>query len=356
MACVLCCVAIAFSGFNEGVVRNVAGTGAAPSGTDGVATDVAVGGPFGVVSATGGVLYVCETVGHVVRRVDLKSGLVRTVAGTGRSGYSGDGGPALQAKLNEPYEVRLDRAGNLFFVEMKNHVVRRVDAASGVITTVAGTGEPGFSGDGGPATTARLRRPHSIVLDDTGAVFICDIGNHRVRRVDPATGVISTWAGTGHRGVTSDGASLSEAPLDGPRALAYCAGNLYLALREGNRIYRIDMSAGTLHHIAGTGEPGYTGDGGPAQLARLSGPKGICVAGNGDIYLADTESHTIRAIRAGTGIIETVAGTGRPGDGPEGPALHCGLRRPHGVAADSSGRIYIGDSSNNRVRVLLPAP
>ena len=306
--------------------------------------------PYGIVLGPDGALYVCEIGNHRVRRLDLETRELSTVAGTGKKGYSGDGGPALAADLNEPYEVRFDKTGNMYFAEMQNHVVRRVDAKTRVVTTVAGTGAAGFSGDGGPAAKAELRQPHSIAFDSAGRLLICDIGNHRIRRVDLATGRIETWAGTGERAPTPDGAQVAGAPLNGPRAITSDPdGNLYLVLREGNAVYRIDP-AGRITHIAGTGVSGYEGDGGPAKLAKLSGPKAISWA-PGALYLADTESHTIRRIDLKTGIIATVAGTGHRGDGPDGDPLHCSLSRPHGVFVAGS-TIYIADSESHRLRRL----
>lgn len=339
-----------------GEVRTIAGTGkAALSGDGGQATAAGVGGPFGLVIGPDGALYVCEISNHCIRRIDEKTGTISTVAGSGKKGYSGDGGPATQALCNEPYEIRFDAAGNMFFVEMQNHLVRRVDAKSGIISTVAGTGQAGFSGDGGPATAAQLKSPHSIALDNSGNLYIADIANHRIRKVDLKSGIISTFSGTGEKKPTPDGAQLSGTPLNGPRALDFDGKHtLFLALREGNAVYRIDLNAQTLHHIAGTGKSGYTGDGGPAKDALLSGPKGIALGPNGDIYLADTESHTIRVIRAASGIIETIAGDGKLGDGPDGEPLKCRMNRPHGVFVDAKGAVYIGDSSNNRVRKYTP--
>ena len=323
------------------------------TGDGGPASAATIGGPFGVSLGPDGALYVCEIDNHCVRRIDRRTGLISTVAGTGKPGYAGDGGPATRAVCNEPYEVRFDGAGNMFFVEMKNHLVRRVDAKTHTISTVAGTGQPGFSGDGGPATRARLKVPHSIALDDRGNLYICDIGNHRIRRVNLKSGTISTFAGTGEKKPTPDGASLKGTPLNGPRALDYASdGQLVLALREGNAVYRIDLDKQTLHHVAGTGQKGYTGDGGNAKTARLSGPKGIAAGPGGDIYLADTESHTIRVIRSKTGTIHTLVGDGKLADGPDGNPKTCRLARPHGVFVDAKSRVYIGDSSNHRVRVL----
>lgn len=310
-----------------------------------------VSNPYGLVTGPDGALYVCEIGNHVVRRIDLKTGRMSTVAGNGKAGYSGDGGPAEAASLNEPYEIRFDKAGNMFFVEMKNHLVRRVDAKTKLISTVAGTGKEGFSGDGGPALNAQFKQPHSIAFDPQGGLLVCDIGNHRIRRVDMKTGTIETWAGTGERKPTPDGAPLAGTPLNGPRALDLDPkGNVYLALREGNAVYRIDPKQRTIHHLAGTGEKGYQGDGGPARQALLSGPKGIAWSPDGGVYIADTESHTIRRIDLKSGLISTVVGTGVRGDGPDGDPRQCKTARPHGVFVDRKGVLYIGDSEAHRVR------
>ena len=335
-------------------VHTIAGTGVSGSAGDGGPGEEAqVGNPFGVVIGPDGALYICEVDTHRVRRLDLGTNVISTVAGSGRKGYAGDGGPALEADLNEPYEIRFAANGDMYFVEMRNNIVRKVDAASGTISTVAGTGEAGYSGDGGPAVEAQLHDPHSIDLDGQGSLYIADIKNHRVRRVDLTTGLISTFAGTGEQAPTPDGAPLEGTPLNGPRAIAFDSqGDMLLALREGNAVYRIAMKEKTLHHIAGTGEGGYTGDGGPAKQALLSGPKGISVGPEGGVYIADTESHTIRRIDLTSGVIETVVGDGSRHDGPDGDPLGCGLARPHGVFVGSDGAVYIGDSENHRVRVL----
>lgn len=337
-----------------GTTSTVAGTGVSgATGDGGPALEAQVGNPYGLTLGPDGALYVCEIDTDRVRRIDLAGGGIATVAGTGEVGYSGDGGPAEQAKLSDPYEVRFDGDGNLFFVEMLNAVVRRVDARSGIISTVAGTGEEGFSGDGGPAVRARFNKPHSIALDGKGSLYIADIGNHRIRRVDLPSGIVTTFAGTGKREPTPDGAPLAGTPLNGPRALAFGpGGDMYIALREGNAVYRLDMRAKRLHHVAGTGAEGYSGDGGPAREATLAGPKGIEVGPDGAVYLADTENHAIRRIDLEAGTISTVAGDGTRRDGPDGDALRCGLARPHGIYVDSSGILYIGDSENHRVRIV----
>lgn len=349
-------LAMLFAETRAGDVSTVAGNGHdGYSGDKGRATSASVSQPFGIAVGPDDCLFVCEVGSHVIRRIDPASGMITTVVGTGEKGYSGNDGSPLAANLNEPYEVRFASNGDMFFVEMQNHIVRRVDGKTGVLSLVAGCGQQGFAGDGGPATQAQLSRPHSIALDNDGHLYICDIGNHRIRMVDLHSGVISTFGGTGARQRTPDGAAIAGTALNGPRALDFDGDHsLVLALREGNAIYRMDLQANTLHHLAGTGRKGYSGDGGPAKLASLSGPKGVSLAANGDIYFADTESHTIRVIRVDSGVIETVIGNGTKGDGPDGDPKTCKMDRPHGVFVDKVGRVYVGDSNNHCVRMLSP--
>jgi len=342
----------------------LAGTGQRGyAGDGGAAAAAQLDSPFGIVRGPDGALYICDTGNHVVRRVD-PSGVIATVAGTGERGYAGDGGAATKAKLNEPYEVRFDRSGDLVFVEMQNHIVRKVTVANGIITTIAGTGERGFGGDGGPAVAAKLNQPHSIQFAPDGDLYICDIGNHRLRRVAEATGLIDTVSGNGRTDGVEDGAPFAGAPLNGPRAIDFDReGNAWLALREGNRVYRLDFATGTLHHVAGTGAQGFTGNGDAAAAATLSGPKGISVDAKDaegardarrNIYLADTESHSIRMIDRAVEppVLRLIAGTGQPGPGTPGDALKCRMARPHGVYVDKDGAIYVGDTENHRVWVI----
>jgi len=315
-------------------------------------SDRQVNNPYGLVIGPDRALYFCDLDNQRIRRLDLKTGRTATVAGDGQRRYAGDGGLATQASLNMPHEIQFDAAGNFYVAERDNHVIRKIDARTGVISTFAGTGVPGFSGDGGPATSAQLRQPHSIAVDSNRRLLICDIGNHRIRQVDFSTGTIETYGGTGERGPTPDGAPVKGTPLNGPRTIAFDReGNIYLALREGNAIYRINRKTATIHHLAGTGEQGYSGDGGAARLARLGGPKGLACSGR-ELYVADTENHVIRRIEIRTGIITTVLGTGQRGDGPEPDPLRCALSRPHGVLVDPAGVLYVGDSEAHRIRVL----
>jgi sugar lactone lactonase YvrE len=251
-----------------------------------------------------------------------------------------------------PHEIAFDARGHLYIAERDNHVVRKVDGSTGVISTLAGTGVAGFSGDGGAASRAELRQPHSIAIGPDGELLVCDIGNHRIRAVDLSTGTIETIGGTGEQLPTPDGAPLKGAPLNGPRTMVIDRdGTIYLALREGNALYRIAPRTRTLHHLAGTGEQGYSGDGGPARLAKLAGPKGLALSGR-SLYLADTESHTIRRVDLDRGTIVTVLGTGVRGDGPETDPLQCRLSRPHGLFAGTDGTLYVADSEAHRIRVL----
>jgi DNA-binding beta-propeller fold protein YncE len=315
-------------------------------------SDREVNNPYGLVIGPDRALYFCDLDNQRIRRLDFRTRRTTTVAGNGQKAYRGDGGPATDASLSMPHEIQFDAARNLYIAERDNHVVRKVDAKTGVISTFAGTGEPGFSGDGGPAAQAQLRQPHSIAVDRKGRLLICDIGNHRIRQVDISSGTIETYGGTGERLPTPDGAPVKGTPLNGPRTLAFDReGNVYLALREGNAIYRVAAKTMTVHHLAGTGEQGYSGDGGPARLAKLAGPKGLAYA-SGKLYVADTENHVVRLIELRTGLITTVLGTGQRGDGPEADPLRCALSRPHGVLADGAGVLYVADSEAHRIRVM----
>ena len=332
--------------FARASVSTVIGTGAPGY------SDAQVSNPYGVLVGRDGALYFCDLDNQRIRRLDLRTRRTTDIAGNGQRAYVGDGGPATAGSLNMPHEIAFDARGHLYIAERDNHVVRKVDGVSGVMSTLAGTGVAGFSGDGGPAAKAQLRQPHSIAIGPDGRLLVCDVGNHRIRSVDLASGVIDTIGGTGERLPTPDGAALKGTPLNGPRTMVMDRDNtIYLALREGNAIYRIAPTTKILHHVAGTGEHGYSGDGGPARLAKLAGPKGLALAGR-NLYLADTESHTIRRIDLETGIITTVLGTGMRGDGPETDPLQCKLSRPHGLFADGESRLYVTDSEAHRIRIL----
>ena len=355
LLCALAAAALTTATLPAATVTTFAGTGTKGfSGDGGPAITAQLNNPFAIARGPDGALYICDVDNHRVRRVTA-DGRISTYAGNGQRGYSGDGGPARDAALNEPYELAWDKAGHLYFVERLNHLVRRVDAQTGIISTVAGQGQPGFAGDGGPAKGAQFNQPHSLAFDAAGGLYICDILNHRIRKIDLKAGIISTWAGTGEKKTAPDGSPISGSPLHGPRALAFAPdGQCWLALREGYTVLQLDPGANTLRRIAGTGQSGFTGNGGPALAATLAGPKGVALGIKGNVYLADTESHSIRSIDGKRGTVEVLIGQGRRGDGPDGDPLTCLLARPHGVFVDKDGAIYIGDSENHRVRVWRP--
>jgi streptogramin lyase len=335
-------------------IETIAGTGKPENnGAEGAALKTNIGEPFGVEIGPDGGLYVCEVRNHRVWRVDLKSGAAKVVAGSGKAGYAGDGGKATAALLNEPYEVRFDKTGNMLFVEMKNHLVRKVDAKTGLISTVAGSGKAGFGGDGGPATKAQMSTPHSIALDDQDNLYIADIANHRIRKVDAKTGVIESIAGNGEKKLPENGQAAKDKPLLGPRALFIQGSDMWIALREGHSVWKLDLKVGRVAHIAGSGKKGFTGDGAAAKAATFDGPKGIALGPDGNVYVMDTENNAARKIDLKSGLISTVAGSGpqeKGSGGDGGPAMKAQMDRPHGICVGPDGAIYIGDTNNHRVR------
>jgi DNA-binding beta-propeller fold protein YncE len=295
-------------------------------------------------------MYIADTFNHSIRRVDI-GGIITTVAGCGRKGYSGDGGKATEATMNEPYGVAVDRDGTLYIVDRLNAAIRRIDGKTGIITTLAGTGKPGYSGDGGPANKAQLREPNGLALDGKGGLLIADVADNRVRRVELSTGTIETICGTGRREFTGDEGIALGASINGARAVDVDrSGNIYICEREGNRIRLIDR-AGFIHTIAGTGKAGYSGDGGPALQATFNGPKWIHAGPDNSVYVVDTENHCVRRIDPKTGVISTTAGSGKPGPaGDGGPAASAQLDRPHGCCV-YQGKLYVADTENHRIRV-----
>ena len=333
-----------------GIISTIAGpTGEGYSGDGGPAVAARLSWPRDVAVDGAGNLYIADRGNNCIRRVD-PSGIITTIAGTcsGAGGYSGDNGPAVAARLSLPSGVAVDGAGDLYIADTNNYRIRRVDAR-GIITTIAGTGEYGYSGDKGPAPQAQLKDPDGVAVDSAGNLYIADRENHRIRRVD-ASGIITTIAGTGEDGYSGDNGPAVAARLDHPRDVAVDgAGNLYIADYLDHRIRRVDAS-GTITTIAGTGENGYSGDNGPAVAAQIYGPGGVAVDAVGNLYL--TAGGRIRRVDA-SGIITTIAGTGRYGySGDGGPAVAAELYSPQGVAVDGSGNLYVADRLNNSIRIL----
>lgn len=300
------------------VIASVAGTGEQGfAGDGGPALKAKLDQPFDVVFDLDGNLYFTDTFNHRIRKVAVRTGAVSTVVGGGKKGFGGDGGPATEAMLNEPYGLAVDSAHNLYFADRLNACVRKVDGRSGVITTVAGIGgKPGFGGDGGPADRAQLREPNGVALDhpiDPRFLLIADVADQRVRQIDLKTGLISTFAGTGTKKSGGDGGPLAAATFAGPRAVhvGWNDGRVYVVEREGNCVRVIDPAKGTIDRFAGTGRKGFTGDGGPALDCTFDGPKEIDIDKDGNVYIVDTENEAIRRIDAKTKIVTTVAGKGR---------------------------------------------
>jgi DNA-binding beta-propeller fold protein YncE len=338
-------------------IQTLGGDGKAgdiPSG-GGKATEISLDLPFGVENGPDGALYITTVGSHRVLRLDRKSGQVTSVAGNGKKGYSGDGGPATQATLNEPYEVRFDSHGNMLILDMQSHVIRRVDAKTGAITTVAGDGVAGDRGDGGPARQARFRTPHSITLDDKDNLYVSDLGNHRVRRIDATSGQIGTLVGNGKGELPHDGGKARDEPFLTPQGLAVRGESLWIASVSGHSLWRLDLKRGTIHRMAGTGKRGHTGDGGAPPEATFDGPRGMTLSSSGILYIAEGENNVIRAVDTAHASIWTVAGVGPKqhrygGDGI--PATQAPLWQPHGICVGGKDRLIISDTKNHRVRLL----
>jgi sugar lactone lactonase YvrE len=336
-----------------GTIQTVVGTGEGGyAGDGGPAIQALIGEAYGCDFDTAGNLYISDGRNYTIRRIDRDTGIITTVAGCGLQGYSGDEGPATEATLDNLYSLQVDTNGDIYIVDRLNAAIRKVDAATGMITTVAGTGEPGYSGDGGPGPKAQLREPNDCFLDGRGGLFIADIQEQRVRRLDLKTGIITTFAGDGQKRRSGDGLPATQASLMGPRAVCMDRqGNTYICEREGNGVRKVDVN-GMMSTFAGTGEPGYSGDGGPALEATWGAPKAIRCDHQDNVIVVDTENHAIRRIDAATGIVTTIAGGRQGGGGDGGPATAAGLERPHGCGIDPQGTLYIADGINHRVRCV----
>jgi len=350
-------VALAGTAFaSTPTITLVAGTGVAGfSGDGGPALAAKINLPRAVAVDAQGNVFVADTYNHRIRKID-PGGIITTVAGNGQAGSSGDGGPATQARIKWPHGVAVDGAGNVYLTDSPNHRVRRVDKATGKIATIAGTGQAGFSGDGGPATKARINTPKGVMVDADGNVYIADSLNNRVRRIDKATGNIATVAGNGKAAYSGDGGPATAASLRVPRGMAKdAAGNLYIADDDNHAVRRVDQATGRITTIAGTGAAGSSGDGGPATAAKLNNPQTLALdAGAGLLYIADMTNSRIRRVDLGTGSITTVVGTGTAGySGDGGPATAAKLRLSKGVALGPGGTLYIADTSNSRVRKVV---
>ena len=338
----------------KGVIQTVLGNGEEGwEGDGGPALEAACQLPYACEFDPDGNMVVCMGRQHRIRRMDVRTGIITRVCGTGEPGYAGDGGQALDAVINQPYGLAVDGNGDIYFAQRFDPAVRKIDGQTGSVSTVAGTGEFGYSGDGGPGNEAMLKEPNDLFLDGRGGLLIADIQDQRIRRVDLATGIITTFAGTGEKSRDGDGKPATEACLMGPRAVCMDRqGNVYVAEREGNGVRRISPD-GILTTIAGAeAVSGYSGDGGPALAATWGAPKAMRCDLEDNVIVVDTENFAVRRIDPRTGIVTTIAGGREGGDGDGGPAVDAGLSRAHGCGIDADGNLYIADTHNNRVRVV----
>jgi sugar lactone lactonase YvrE len=327
----------------------VAGGGAREDGAP--ATQTKLVAPFGVDFDAAGNLYLVEMAGgERVRKMGL-DGVLHIIAGTGTKGFSGDNGAGKEAQFNGMHSLAVLPDGNLFLADTWNQRIRHLDAKSGTVSTFAGTGAKGYSGDGGPAKQAQFGGLYCASLDPQREnLYLADLDNRRVRAIKLKTGLVRTVAGNGEHGIPKDGVTAVNAPLMDPRAVAVDReGNVYVLEREGHAL-RVVAPDGSIKTVVGTGARGNSGDGGEARNATMNGPKHLCVDHDGSVLIADTENHVIRRYSPRDGRIARVAGSGREGaGGVPGPALEAELNQPHGVTIGPGGLLYIVDSGNHRV-------
>ncbi len=330
------------------------------SGDGALAVNAQLNEPNASVLDAAGNLYFTDEYNNVVRKVTAATGVITTIAGNGIAGYSGDNGPATSAELASPTGLAIDGAGNLYICDTTNAVVREI-ASNGIITTIAGNGTAGYAGDGGQATSAEMYSPWAIVIDSAGDLFIADVSYSVVRKISIKTGIITAFAGNASsRGYSGDGGPATAAALQTPEGLAIdSGGNLYIADSGNNVIRKVDAITGVITTVAGNASlQGYTGDGGPATSAELNYPTGVAVDSAGNIYIADASNYVVRTVAAANGTISTLAGSNVPcplSNGDGGPASHATFCEPLGVTVDGTGNLYIVDGGAARVRLVLAA-
>jgi len=348
------------SSSKSGTISTFAGTGAQGSSGDSAdATKAELNYPRKIAISSSNEMYIADTGNDLVRKITEQSNStynIYRIAGSlisdsvaGNAGYSGDGGPSTAAQLDHPQGIALDSSGNVYIADTNNNVVRRIDHSSGIITTIAGTGTSGYSGDGQVAMSATLNHPMGISFNSNGDLFVADYGNHVVRKIAASTAVITTVAGTGTQGFAGDGAAATSGMLAYPADIALDAsGELYIADSGNHRVRKV-ATDGTISTVAGNGTAGFTGDGGNATAAELSSPQGLALSSTGDLYIADYAVNVVRKVSNGT--ITTFAGDGTSGYyGDGGKATDAELFVPSGIALDSSGNVYIADAGNNVIR------
>ncbi|MBC8001317.1 MAG: hypothetical protein H7X97_01900, partial [Opitutaceae bacterium] len=340
---VLCVVMLSAFPLLADKVMLVAGGGDKPGNAP--ATEVQLVMPFGVSFDQKGILYFVEmTGGERVRRIN-KKGILTTIAGTGGKGYFGNGGPARMAQFNGIHGLVVAPNGDIYLADTWNNCVRKIDGKTSSISTVAGTGKKGFGGDGGPATNALFGGIYSVAFDSKGEnLYLADLDNRRVRTVNLKSGLVRTVAGNGEKGAPVEGADAVQSPLVDPRAVAVDSRGVIFILERNANVLRAVGLNGRIRTVAGTGQKGLSGDDGDALRATLNGPKHLCFDAEENVIIADTENHVIRKYLPRTGKIVRVAGSGKKGaDGVGGLPLLLELNQPHGIYWHSSGELYIAD-------------
>ena len=340
----------------DGNINYIAGDGSIGyTGDGGYATSAGLIAPFGLALDSSGNVYFAENGDSRIRKINATSLDISTVAGNGTPGFSGDGSTATNAELNSPTGVAVDSAGNLYVADSLNRRIRKV-ASGGNISTYAGNGTFSYSGDGSAASKAQLNTPQGVAADTAGNLYLADTLNNVVRKVSP-NGIISNYAGNGGAGSSGDGSAATSAQLNGPQGLAVdAAGNLFIADTLNAKVRKVSASSGVISTVAGSGTPGYTGDGSAATSAQLNLPTGVAVDSSGNLYIADFGNSRVRKVAASGATMGTVAGNGSAGySGDGGPAVKAQLNGPQGVAVDAAGDLYIADTENNLIREVTPA-
>ncbi len=335
------------------IITTVAGSGTPGfSGDGGQATNAKMWGPAGTMVDTAGNIYIADYANARIRKVSQATGVITTIAGTGDTLFAGDGGAATDASLYDPTALALDASGNLYIADQSHHRIRMINITTGIITTIAGNGIGGYSADSVAATASSLYYPSGLAFDTTGNLIIADWQNHRIRKVDMATGIITTIAGTGTSGYTGNGGAATAARLYRPSGVAFDrSGNLFISEYGNSTVRKIAAATGIITTIAGTSGIGYAGDGGPGTAAMLSQPLSVATDTSGNVYIADWRNNCIRLVAATTGIITTIAGNGTTGySGDGGPATAAQINFTDGVAIDKSGDMYIADEFNAVIR------